>query len=82
MGGELFYLTRTALMARRIENGIAVGAPTKLFSCRKSEDYRREFDVSPDGQRFLFIEPATSRAEINVILNWFDELRAMVPSGR
>ncbi len=48
-GGELFYQTRTALMAVRVENGAAVASPTKLFSYRKSQDARREFDVAPDG---------------------------------
>ena len=79
--GELFFQTRTALMSVRIVGGTRVGAPTMLFSCRKSGDYRREFDVAPDGERFLFMEPATPRTEINVITNWFEELKAKVPAG-
>jgi hypothetical protein len=72
-------------MAVRMANGAPVGPATKLFSCRKSEDYRREYDVSPDGQRFLFVEPAeggASRSEVNVVLNWFEELKAKVPTRR
>ncbi len=48
------------------------------------------FDVTADGQRFLATipagttgtagEPATPR--INVILNWFEELKQRVPTGR
>jgi serine/threonine-protein kinase len=79
--GELFFQTRTALMSVRIVGGTRDGAPTMLFSCRKSEDYRREFDVAPDGERFLFMEPASPRTEINVITNWFEELKAQVPAG-
>jgi serine/threonine-protein kinase len=80
--GELFYQTRTALMSVRIVRGAAGGAPIALFSCRKSEDYRREFDVAPTGDRFLFMEPTTPRTEINVITNWFEELKTKVPLAR
>jgi serine/threonine-protein kinase len=79
--GELFFQTRTALMSVRGGGGTPDGVPTTLFSCRKSEDYRREFDVAPDGERFLFMEPATPRTEIKVITNWFEELKAKVPAG-
>ena len=38
--------------------------------------YFHEFDVSADGQRFLFIraEPAARPTRLDVILNWFPEL--------
>lgn len=43
------------------------------------------YDVSPDGQRFLMITSegadaaGSGRAEINVVLNWTEELKARVP---
>ena len=40
----------------------------------------RFHDLHPDGQRFLMI--TTDRAEprqINVVLDWFEELNALVP---
>ena len=80
-GGELFYETRTALMSVLVEDGSPKGPPRQLFTHRKSDDHRREFDVAPDGERFLFAEPATPRTEIKVILNWFEELKAKVPAG-
>ena len=44
------------------------------------------YDVSPDGQRFLMLKPVESQtsapAQINVVLNWFEELKRRVPSGR
>ena len=80
--GELFYQTQTALMSVRVVGGAASGRPTALFSWRKHEGYRREFDVAPDGERFLLIEPATPRTEITVITNWFEELKAKVPPAR
>jgi hypothetical protein len=43
------------------------------------------YDVSPDGQRFLMVkenEAATSRMQINVVQNWFEELKRRVPAGK
>ncbi len=42
------------------------------------------YDVSLDGQRFLMIRPTdidreTTTLQINVVLNWFEELTARVP---
>jgi hypothetical protein len=47
----------------------------------------RNYDVSPDGQRFLMIKdatPATSSStpppsQLVVVLNWSEELKARVP---
>ena len=42
------------------------------------------YDVSPDGQRFLMTKAAEQAAEatqINVVLNWFEELKQKVPTG-
>jgi hypothetical protein len=41
----------------------------------------RSYDVSRDGGRFLLLKlpPQPSRPRIQVVLNWFDELRAKVP---
>jgi hypothetical protein len=41
------------------------------------------FDVSPDGQRFLMVketDQAPSLTQINVVLNWFEELKRRVPA--
>ena len=44
------------------------------------------YDVSPDGQRFLMLKPVESQTsaptQINVVLNWFEELKRRVPSGQ
>jgi hypothetical protein len=42
------------------------------------------YDVYLDGQRFLRIKPSeqtTSLKQINVVLNWFEELKRRVPTG-
>ena len=81
-GKELFYVALDGrLMAvpiRVASNGGApeVGTPVALFAPRlggavQQADYRHQYMVSPDGQRFLVAtvtEEATS--PITVILNW------------
>ena len=38
------------------------------------------YDVSPDGQRFLMVPGgAANLTQLNVVLNWFEELKARVP---
>ena len=43
------------------------------------------YDVSPDGQRFLMLKPVeqaqAAPTQINVVLNWFEELKQKVPTG-
>ena len=42
----------------------------------------RNYDVSADGQRFLIVKPRTEEEgrEVVVILNWFEELKELVPN--
>ena len=44
------------------------------------------YDVSPDGQRFLMLKPIeqaqAAPTQINVVLNWFEELKQKVPTGK
>ncbi len=44
----------------------------------------RTYDVSRDGQRFLTVKPGRAdedapRPQINIVLNWFEELKERVP---
>ncbi len=48
--------------------------------------YYRDYDITPDGERFVMVFPAdqteggeSSRPQINIVLNWFEELKARVP---
>jgi hypothetical protein len=42
--------------------------------------------VSPDGRQFFAVrmvpQPAQPVTHINLILNWFEDVKAKVPSGR
>jgi len=68
------------MMAVDVETGAAFRAlvPRILFT-KASPDY----DVAPDGRRFIMLKLATAPegapSEMHVVLNWFDELRRRVP---
>ena len=53
-------------------------SPRVLFDVRS---YREEFDISPDGHSFLMIKKELQiyDGQINVVLNWFEELKRLVP---
>ena len=66
---------------------LSVGNPEVLFDDSgypRDPGQGRMYDIAPDGQRFLMVsDPArddrgTAR-QINVVLNWFEELTARVP---
>ncbi|MBL7188467.1 MAG: hypothetical protein ISS70_19245 [Phycisphaerae bacterium] len=43
------------------------------------------YDVAPDGQRFLVLQPEhddSEARELHVVLNWFDELQRLAPTGK
>ena len=57
------------------------GSPQPLFAWEYPFGFggSRRYDVSPDGQRFLVIKAGADEAQIHVVLNWFEELKARVP---
>ncbi len=83
---ELFYRNGDKMMAVAIETEpeLSVGTPRLLFEERFLHGppwARRNYDISPDGQRFLMIkrEQDLVPTEIIVVLNWFEELKRLVP---
>jgi serine/threonine protein kinase len=87
-GRELFYVAGEALMKVSVStNGmdLAPAQPEPLFSWRGlaagSWD-SASFDVSRDGRRFLVMEPLTNQGmpTLHVVLNWFTELKRLVPA--
>lgn len=43
---------------------------------------RRTYDIAPDGERFLMVkELDDERPEMVFVLNWFEELKRLVPVG-
>ena len=87
-GRELFYRSGDKMMAVDIVNqpGFAAGRPRKLFEGRYvANPVNPNYDVSRDGQRFLMTkesEQGSSATQINVVLNWFEELKRRVPTEK
>jgi serine/threonine protein kinase len=76
-GRELFFRNGAKMVAVDVETGAAfrAGTPLTLF-----ETVSSDYDVTPDGRRFLMLKPAIAEtSELHVILNWFDDLRRRVP---
>ncbi len=46
----------------------------------------RNYDISKDGRRFLMIKQVDERpapvTQLKVVLNWFEELKRLVPTGK
>jgi len=90
-GRELFYRSGDKMMALdvTIEANFSVGKPHLLFERHYfTSDFPlvgTAYDISPDGQRFLMVkgvEHATAVTQINIVLNWFEELKQKVPTGK
>jgi eukaryotic-like serine/threonine-protein kinase len=82
-GRELFYRNGGKMMAVDVTTSprFAVATPRLLF---EGQDFTNAWDVSPDGQRFLMVKPVEQQqaaTQINVVLNWFEELKRRVPAG-
>ena len=88
-GRELFYRNGNVLMAVPItlQPTFAAGVPRPLFRSdfEPSGTNTSGYDVSPDGRRFLMIqptEPEQPATQVSVVINWFEELRRLVPTAR
>jgi len=89
-GRELFYRSGDKMMAVDIvtQPSFAAGKPRMLFSgpYEPSPATSPNYDVSMDGQRFLMLKPAEASeaapTQINVVLNWSEELKRRVPPGK
>jgi Tol biopolymer transport system component len=84
-GRELFYRHGEQLMSVSVaeQPGFAVGKPRTLFegSFDQTLGINPRYHVSPDGKQFLMIssQDVGPDVEIRVVLNWFEELKRLVP---
>jgi len=87
-GGELFYRNGDSMMAVAVSTAptFTAGRPQELWkghyshgmssSCGSPGATSSNYDVTADGQRFLFLNAGEqARAEISVVLNWTEELK-------
>lgn len=92
-GGELYYRNGGGMMLVSINTArsLSVSAPTQLWkgeyssgsgsSCGMPGPASSNYDVTPDGQRFLMVQDDLSWAPANrivVVLNWTEELRKLM----
>ena len=86
--GELFYRTGDKMMAVEIKTqpSLIVGKPRLLFEGYAVNQtvgaVAANYDVTPDGQRFIMLQPSAQPAagtQIVVVENWLEELKRRVP---
>jgi len=89
-GRELFYRNENGdqMMAVNIttEPTFGAGTPRLLFEgvYNRSALGGAFYDVTSDGQRFVMVQAVEQEAgagQINVVLNWFEELKRLVPTN-
>ena len=85
-GDELFYRNGDKWMSVSISTKpeFAAGIPEALFEGAYNNVPSLSYDVSPDGKRFLVLNPEYDDSqvrELHVVLNWFEELKRLVPTG-
>jgi len=93
-GRELFYLVglrevgvRLMVVPVQTDPTFVLENPQELLEWPYSSAAEgRTYDVSPDGQRFLAVNTIPLKADgdvsppqINIVLNWFEELKERVP---
>jgi len=89
-GRELFYRNGDKMMAVDIatQPSFSAGKPKVLFEGHYQPTPLTfpNYAVSADGQRFLMLKPVEAGegapTQINVVLNWFEELKRRVPTGK
>jgi len=91
-GRELFYVdladTMISVPVQTSGGKFVAGRPVKLFETGSGASLTstRDFDVAPDGERFLMIKENVARNTrppgMVVVEHWFELLNARLPRGR
>ena len=83
-GRELFYRNGDQMLVVdvREETDFDAGRPRLLFEGRfeREPQGNTNYDVTLDGERFLMVQAEEDLSEITVVLNWFEELKRLVPT--
>jgi Tol biopolymer transport system component/predicted Ser/Thr protein kinase len=84
--GELFYRNGDKVMVVQTitRPNFSASNPKALFEGRHATFQSiPDYDVSADGQRFLFLTPGDEgREEVNVVVNWTEELKRKAPAEK
>jgi Tol biopolymer transport system component len=83
-GKEIFYRVGNKMMVVDVSAGadLTLSQPRQLFDQQYvfQNVSLANYDVSPDGQRFVMIKDEAGSGRLNVVLNWFEELTARAPT--
>jgi hypothetical protein len=83
-GKELFYRSGNKMMSVDVNthgDDLSLSPPRPLFEQR----YRfvattlPNYDVTADGQRFLFVKDESGSGRVNIVFNWLEELKQHMP---
>ena len=86
-GDELFYRSgdnKWMVVSISTEPEFVAGTPQVLFEGPYSNVSGTSYDVTPDGERFLVLQPQYDDSqvrELHVVTNWFEELKELAPSS-
>ncbi len=90
--GEIFYREGDKMMAASVETepNLRAGKPRSLFEglsrlgLEQAQGRGRDYDPTPDGQRFLIVKKGEESlsTQINVVRNWAEELKRLVPTQK
>jgi len=82
----IYYQNGSTMMAIDIisEPTLTAAKPRLLFDGvmeLKPSNNARSYDLSPDGRKFVMIQPEQDSAtpQIHIVQNWFDEMKRVVP---
>lgn len=83
----IYYRSGNKMMAVEVttQPSFSAGGPRMLFEGQYERNEWPQtgaaYDVSPDSQHFLMAKQGVEALSINVVLNWFEELRRRAPPG-
>ena len=89
-GAEVFYRNQNgdAMIAATFDaDAFTIVERRTLFEGEYLTANGRMYDISPDGERFLMVKPGgssellSSGDDIQVVSDWFEELKRLVPEG-
>jgi serine/threonine-protein kinase len=86
-GKMLYYRGGDQMMVVTVETvpEFSASAPKKLFSGRYEPcRFGANYDITADGEQFIMIKPEeeTEPVQVNVVVNWLEELKRLVPTAR
>ena len=92
-GRELFYSGPDQMMGVSVETGETLGVGNAEVLFQGMQQYlfqpgRRNYDISPDGERFLMLKPggaatdeSSALAQMILVQNWHEELERLAPTN-